>query len=73
MKDVTVKESSCTNFCMRSASGMNKQGQTGTTIWRYSGKTSKRVRDVSLVKSSQLVYLLWTLLAGNLSIFPNAA
>jgi len=57
---------------MRSVSGMNNPGQTGTTTWKYSGKTSKRVRYVSLVKNSQLVYLLWTLLAGNLSIFANA-
>lgn len=31
---------------------MNKLGQTGTTTWKYSGKTSKRVRYVTLVKNS---------------------
>ena len=56
MKAVTAKESSCTNYCTRSDSGMNKLGQTETTTWKYSGKTSKRVCYVSLVKNNQLVY-----------------
>lgn len=51
---------------MRSASGMSKLGRTGTTTWKYSGKISKRVRYVSLVKDVHVVYL-------SVLDIPNAA